>query len=102
MENLKIKAGAIARIVALIVALVNQCLVLFGQEALPFTGELVYQILSYAITVIVVVINAWYNNDFTVLARVAGNLFDAMKDGKVTPEEVAKLLEETEETDKTE
>ena len=99
MKNLKVKAGTIARIVALIVALINQFLVLFGQAALPFTSELVYQIASYAVTVIVVVANAWYNNDFTVLARVAGSLFDAMKDGKVTPEEVEKLLDATDKTE---
>ena len=98
MKNSKIKIGTIARIVALVVVLVNQCLVMFGRGALPFTGELAYQIVTYALAVIVVVVNAWYNNDLTPLARTAGQLFDAMKDGKVTAEEVEHLVEEAEKT----
>ena len=102
MKKFKIKASTIARIVALAVALANQCMLLFGQEALPITGELAYQLVSTIFTVVIVAINAWFNNDFTVLARLAGRILDALKDGKVTPEEVQNLLYKTEDTDKTE
>ena len=99
MKNPKVKIGAIARIIALVVVLANQCLVLFGREALPFTGEFAYQVVTYALTVVVVAVNAWYNNDITPLARTAGEFFDALKDGKITAEEVEKLLEEAEKTE---
>ena len=98
MKDLKINASVIARIVALVVVLINQCLVLFGQDVLPFTGALVYEVATFALTVLVVAVNAWYNNDFTLLARAAGKLFEAMKDGKVTIEEVESLLENEDKT----
>ena len=99
MKDLKIKATTIARIVALIVVLANQCLALFGQEVLPFTGEVAYQVATFVLTVVVVCINAWYNNDVTPLARLAGKLFDAMKDGKITTDEVEHLIEDSDKTE---
>lgn len=98
MKSAKIKPGTIARVAALAVALINQCLVMFGKDALPFTGELAYQVVSIVLTVVVVCINAWYNNDFTPLARLSGKLFDALKDGQITPEEVESLLDKTDKT----
>lgn len=100
MKNLKIKAGTIARIVALVVALANQCLALFGQGALPFTSWTAYQVATFVLTVTVGFINAWYNNDFTQAARLTGALLDAIQDGKVTSEEVSQILDKANENNK--
>lgn len=98
MKNLKIKKATIARICALVVALINQALVLFGHGVLPITENMAYQIASYAITVFVVLINAWYNNDITKFAILAGGVFDALKDGKITEIEVKKIIAEISDT----
>ena len=95
MQNLKVKASTIARLAALAVALVNQGLAVFGQDILPFTENMAYQIVSLAITVIVVAVNAWYNNDITHVAILSGKVFDALNDGKLTEEEIKAVLKDT-------
>lgn len=95
MQNLKVKASTIARLAALAVALVNQGLAVFGQDILPFTENMAYQIVSLVITVIVVAVNAWYNNDITHVAILSGKVFDALNDGKLTEEEIEAVLKDT-------
>lgn len=95
MQNLKVKASTIARLAALAVALVNQGLAVFGQDILPFTENMAYQIVSLTITVIVVAVNAWYNNDITHIAILSGKVFDALNDGKLTEEEIEAVLKDT-------
>ena len=92
---MKIKVSTIARIGALLVALANQCLALFGQDLLPFTDNVAYQIITVVLTVVMALISAWKNNDITTLARTAGRVFDALKDGKITEDEVENLLKES-------
>lgn len=96
MKNLKIKASTIARIGALIVVLINQCLALFGRGALPFTENMAYQVISLAITAIVAGINCWYNQDITKIALIAGKIFDALNDGKITEEEIEAIVKSAE------
>ena len=95
---MKIKIGTIARFVALIVVLINQGLAIFG-KSLPFTADMVYQVVSAVLTVSVAAINAWKNNDFTKLAKLAGKVLDALKDGKLTEAEIRGLLHEEEGND---
>ena len=90
--NNKIKPTAIARIAALMVALVNQCLAIFGRGALPFAENTVYQVVSLVATMLIAVINAWYNNDITKIARICGGVFDALSDGKITKKELEDIM----------
>ena len=92
---MKIKVSTIARIGVLIVALANQCLALFGQDILPFTDNMVYQIITVVATIVIAVISAWKNNDITKVARTAGRVLDALKDGKITEDEVDNMLKES-------
>lgn len=92
---MKIKISTIARIGALLVALANQCLAIFGQGALPFTENMAYQVISLVATIVVAIIAAWKNNDITKLARTAGGVFDALKDGKITETEIENILKES-------
>ena len=92
---MKIKASTIARIVALLFALTNQCLALWGQDVLPFADNEVYQLITLALTITLAAINAWENNDITPFARTAGRVLDALKDGKITEDEVENLLKES-------
>ena len=92
MNKYKIKASTIMRCVALILVLINQVLAIFG-KGLPFADELVYQIASVVLTIVVGIWSAWKNNDFTKAARVAGKVFDSIKDGSISQEEAKELIE---------
>lgn len=46
---------------------------------------------------ILAVWNAWKNNDFTFAAKVGTKVMDAIKDGKITADEVEKILDTKEE-----
>lgn len=96
-----IKPATIARIGALLVALANQFLIMFGQDVLPFTEDMTYQVISLIVTVIISAINAWYNNDVSETALLCGRVFDALSDGKITEEEIEKILADAEDTEKT-
>lgn len=92
MNKYKIKASTIMRCIALILVLINQVLAIFG-KGLPFADELVYQIASVVLTIVVGIWSAWKNNDFTKAARVAGKVFDSIKDGSISQEEAKELIE---------
>lgn len=93
MQNLKVKAATIARIGALVVALINQILAVFGKNLLPFTDSTAYQVISLVATVIIVLVNAWYNNDLTKMAILSGKVFEALNDGKLTEKEIEAILD---------
>lgn len=97
-----IKTATIARIGALVVALANQCLIMFGQNILPFTENMAYQVVSLIAVVVIAGINAWYNNDISKIALLCGGVFDALSDGKITEEEIEKILADTEDAEKIE
>lgn len=86
----KIKKSTIVRIIILIVALLNQSVAVIG--ASTFANNDWYQIFSVIVTIITAIINTWYNNDITRLARIAGVFFEALKDGKISEDEAQKIL----------
>lgn len=46
------------------------------------------------------IICAWKNNDFTKAAKIGSEIMHSIKDGKVTEEEIEKILSEVENGDK--
>lgn len=100
--KMNVKPATIARIGALLVALANQCLALFGQGVLPFTENMAYQVVSLVAVVVIAAINAWYNNDISKVALLCGGVFDALSDGKITEEEIEKILADAEDPEKIE
>ena len=88
----KIKKSTIVRIIILIVALLNQSVAVIGASI--FANNDWYQIFSVIVTIITAIINTWYNNDITRLARIAGVFFEALKDGKISEDEAQKILED--------
>lgn len=97
-----IKISTLARIGALVVALANQCLIMFGRDILPFTENMAYQVVSLIAVVVIAGINAWYNNDISKIALLCGGVFDALSDGKITEEEIEKILADAEDAEKIE
>ncbi len=97
--KLKVRGATIARIGALLVVLINECLALFGKAALPFTESMAYQVISLIVTIIVAGVNAWYNNDISQPALICGKIFDAMDDGQLTDDEIAEIIKNAEEAE---
>ena len=93
IEKLKnLDKGTIIRTAALVAAIVNQIVAVIG--ATSFADAIWYQAISISATVITAVIAAWENNDFTYFARLGTKVLDALKDGKITPDEVKNLFSE--------
>lgn len=100
--KMNIKPATMARIGALLVALTNECLAIFGQDVLPFTENMAYQVISLVAVIAISAINAWYNNDISKTALLCGSIFDALSDGKITEEEIEKMLADAEDPEKVE
>lgn len=98
--KMNIKVATIARLGALLVALANQCLAIFGREFLPFTENMAYQVVSLAAVAVIAAINAWYNNDISQIALLCSRVFDALSDGKITEEEIEQMLADAEDQEK--
>lgn len=65
MKENKISAGAIARTIILLLALVNQCLSMAGIQVIPIADEDVNLLVSTAWTVAASLAAWWKNNSFT-------------------------------------
>ena len=83
----------IIRIGALFFVLLNLILTACGVNPIPISNEVAYEIISIAVTIVVVFWNAWKNNNFTPAAKAAQKVLDAIKNKKITAEQVEKLLE---------
>jgi SPP1 family holin len=75
----KIETGTIARTMVLLVALLNQVLVLFDKTPLPFAEESVYNGASTLITVAITLISWWKNNSFSQAALEADEVLKERK-----------------------
>ena len=87
---MKIDKGTIIRTVTLILALANQFIAVIG--ASTFANAVWYQITSIVVTVATALFTAWKNNDFTHFAQLGSGVLHALKDGKITEDEVKELL----------
>lgn len=95
MKDTKIDKGTIIRTVTLILALANQFVAVAG--AYSFASATWYQVLSLVVTIVTALFTAWMNNDFTRFAKLGTGVLHALKDGKITEEEVKELLEKSKE-----
>lgn len=92
VEKIKsLDKGTILRTILAILTLANQVVALVGRTS--FASASWYQWLSFGLTLAMMVVSYWYNNDWSKLAQVARDVFDAMKDGKITEEEAKKLID---------
>ena len=96
-KELKLNKATIIRTIALVLSLINQGLAIW----LKFTGTapLAYLIISFIVTIVTVLINAWENNDWTKAATYATQILDALEDGKLTEEEIKELIEKSAENE---
>lgn len=88
-------ANLVVRIIVLVAVLLNQMLVAFGKNPLPFADETIYELASIIATIAVSGYNAWKNNNVTNAAKIAQKVLDAIKRGQITIEAVETLLSES-------
>ncbi|WP_193063501.1 phage holin [Oceanobacillus oncorhynchi] len=74
---------AITRLVVLAILLINQTLVVFGWNPLPFSEEEIYEGVSVVATICVAIWTWWKNNSVTEEAQVSDRILkDAKRDKK--------------------
>ena len=76
---------AITRLVVLVVLLLNQTLVTFGLNPLPFSDDQIYEAVS-SVILVVTAIWAWYKNNDTTPEAEAGTEY--MKELKRKKEDI--------------
>ena len=83
---INLKADTIARTIILLIALVNQGLVIFGRDKIPIADDTVYQVASLLATAASAVWAWWKNNSVTQSAIKADNYLKELKseDGEKT------------------
>ena len=79
----KITPDTWARTICLLIALVNQCLAIFGKQALPFAENDIYQVVSILATIVTGAVAWWKNNSFTTVAQTADAVMKQMKAGQL-------------------
>ena len=77
---MKIKKDTIIRTIVMVIALMNQALVIFGKEALPWSEDEVYTGLSYLATAASTVWAWWKNNSFTQNAIAADRYLEEIRE----------------------
>lgn len=89
--NLKnIKISTWIRTILQFLAYVNQAIAIMGQTS--WASAVWYQWASLGVTVAITVFTYWYNNDWTNLAQSTGEIYDMVKDGELTQEELADFI----------
>lgn len=88
----KITPDTWARTLCLLVALINQCLAIFGKQALPFAENDIYQIVSILATVVTGAVAWWKNNSFTTVAQTADAVMKQMKAGQLDTDSLQPIL----------
>lgn len=71
---------AIVRLVVLVILLVNQALIVFGLNPLPFSEEQIYEAVSSVATVVVALWAWWKNNSITKEAQQADEYLQELKE----------------------
>lgn len=72
-------SGTIARTMFLIIALLNQILVILGFSPLPFEDEQIVEAISISLTVFASLLAWWKNNSITKNAQTADNYLMELK-----------------------
>lgn len=82
MEKNKITWGTWGRTALLVIALVNQCLVILGKTPLPIEDEQINLLVTTLGTLVASVLAWWKNNSFTQVAIEADKEKSALQKDK--------------------
>lgn len=81
-DKLTVKTQTVIRTICLIIALINQLLILCGKGRIPFTEDEIYQTVSYIALGVIALWNWWKNNSFTKDAIAADIYLDILRKKK--------------------
>lgn len=87
----KLSLATKLRTILQVLAYVNQFLIVLGTS--PLGNSPVYQMVSLVIVIAITAVTYWYNNDWTGLAKVSTEIFDMLKDGSISNEEMNEFIE---------
>lgn len=73
----------IIRTVLLVLALINQALVMAGHSPLPIEDEQITELITLGFTVIMAIWNWWKNNNVTTNAKIAQQIKNGLDKGTV-------------------
>jgi len=82
----------VSKVVAITVVAGNSVAAAVGVKTGDITSDQVYGITTSVLTIAGFGLAAWKNFNFTSAAQTAQNVLEALKDGKITAEEVESLL----------
>ena len=95
----KTDVGTITRTILIIVALINQGLVIAGKNPLPFEDDQIAQVISFGFTTVTAIIAWWKNNNFSQEAKEAQHYLDALKSVKKKPDGQVEMSYQAESND---
>lgn len=84
------KATSIRTVLQILVYL-NQIVVVLGTS--PLGESVAYQWVTFVLTLIFTALSYWKNNDWTGMAKMSTKIFNILKDGTVTEEEMQEFIE---------
>lgn len=79
-KNLKIDSKTATRLIVLLIALINQTLVVFGVSPMPFTTAEIEAGVTAVFTVIATLWATWKNNDITPEAHKGSKYMRRLKE----------------------
>ena len=94
----KFDKGAFCRTVLFYLSLANEIVAIIGSTS--FAQSPIYQWVSLGFLAVTGILSWWYNNDYTSLAKLAGQVLEFLKDGRLTVDEVKQLLKYPTDKDK--
>ena len=93
IEKLKsLSTGTAVHTVLQVLIYINQFIAILGSSS--FASSPVYQWISFGVTLVITPLTYWYNNDWTKAAQTSEEIFEMLKDGEITYEEMNKFIEE--------
>lgn len=84
----KIQVGAVVRLVVLIVAWINQIAVTVGGYSVPNLSDSEVYLIATAITIVATIVAYWHNNSWTLNAKTADAILEALESSGITADAV--------------
>lgn len=78
----------------IILVIINQILLSLGKPVIDLGEDTITYWVNTVINIIGIVYPAWKNNSFTDLAQYADDVLSALRDGKITKEELEAFIDE--------
>ena len=78
---MKIESAVIARTVAMVIALLNNCLLMAGIPVIPIEDQTINEVVSGVFLIVITIWNWWKNNSFTKAAQAGDKVMKEQKKG---------------------